>query len=256
LKKKQQYQIRKIDYAKRTEQYTVRDITELDNLGSKKQRFGFIKFLLFSIIIVGASFYGFSYFNYSPKADVFEINKGVLKALSNGKNYSVEDNVNDDYYGISIMIDSGKRRGLVSPEHLTSIRYLQSRLKRELKIDSISIADYIIRLNNISFREKANSSKIPLNKNTIIQFFFLLQNTDINFMNFAGADLSMSYVYLKKDRSRDVSSLKSSINSILKKYSKENKLKVVIDYKDSSGKITPLKNIKYQYYNFIIDPEN
>lgn len=256
MKKKQQYQIRKIDYAKRTEQYTVRDITELDRLGSKKQRFGFIKFLLFSIIIVGASFYGYSYFNYSQKGDAFEINKGVLKVLSNEKNYSNKDNVNDNYYSVSIMIDSGKRRGLAYPEHLTSIRYLQSRLKRKLKIDSISIADYIIRLNNISFRDKVNSSKIPLNKKTIIQFYLLLQTTDINFMDFAGADFSMSYVYLKKDRSRDIGSLKSSINDILKKYSKENKLRVVVDYKDSPGKITPPKNIKYEYYDFIVDPEN
>lgn len=255
MKRKQHFQIRDMNYVKRSVDYSVRDLSQLDQLSSKKGKSGCLKFLFFVIIIVAASFFGYSYFN-MQKGDLFEIDKGVLKTLKHNKNHYIKENVNTDYYRVSIMIDSGKRRGLAYPEHLTSIKNLQNRLKRKLKLDSISIADYIIRLNNISFRDKVNSSKIPINKKTIMQFFILLETTDINYMDFAGADYSMSYIYLKKNRSRKIDSLKSSINNILKKYSKDNHLKVVIDYKDSPGKITPLKDIKYQYYDFVVEPGN
>ncbi|MEW6618369.1 MAG: MMPL family transporter [bacterium] len=130
-------------------------------------------FLILSISLLGAT--------------KIKVNNSFIGAFSKKEKVRLDDDfINKHFAGTSIMnilIEGEKTDSLKSPEVLDAMSRLQRNLEKRSEVGkTISLANFIKRMNMAMNGDEKNYYSIPKDKNLISQYLFLLSSEDLNFI--------------------------------------------------------------------------
>lgn len=177
----------------------------------------------------------------------------VLKTNSNNRT-----GWDKKFYPMSIVLDTNKENGLYNPQVLNDIKKFQNFLSKETDVGkTISLVDYLMRINQALHGNDDNLHIIPDNKNLIAQEFLLYENSGDNSLeSLCDSKFSKAFIYIEKSNEKNSNMM---VDSIIKKINDndiQEKLSVSICIDRPPKFLNPLKNIRGEDDNLVVSSLN